>query len=54
MIAGMMPDALSMAKFMKLASPGAYDRPENYKAISKVMGSKERKRLDYLTNGLLF
>lgn len=50
----MMPDSLSMVKFMNLASPGPYDKPENYKAVSKVMSIKERKRLDYLTDGLLF
>ena len=43
-----------MARFMQLATPSIYDSGLNYKPFSKAWTSKERQRLDELTNGLLY
>ena len=50
----MMPTASAMVRFMQLATPSIYDSGLNYKPVSKAWTSNERRRLDELTNGLLY
>jgi len=54
LIAQMLPDGVSMVKFLNLTEYSVYDDHKNYRAVSKVLNSKERARLVQITNGVLF